>query len=153
MPGTATERELKLTDRDMAALRVFSVSPTLHKLREAVLETREVSESSWLLLLLSVRKAGLGPRAEEGSFYCLESWVCLAALPPSLNLPHSSGEGQGRTWRCVPALGRGFVLRLPLPLPHAQPRDVKHGLSWAESCNSTGLIPIPSRLLHSSPPA
>lgn len=67
IPGTAAERELKL----MAAARMSSVSPTLQKLREAVLETREVSEFSRLLVLLSVRKAGLGPRAKEGSFYCL----------------------------------------------------------------------------------
>lgn len=46
------------------------------------------------LLLLSVRRAGLGSRAKEGSFYCLPSWVCLAAFPPSVNLLNSKGRAR-----------------------------------------------------------
>lgn len=48
------------------------------------------------LPLLSVRRPGLGSRAKEGSFYCLQSWVCLAALPPSVNLLNPKGRaGEG----------------------------------------------------------
>lgn len=59
IPGTAAERELKLTDRDMAALRVFSVSLTLQKLGEAVLEIREVSELPDCCSFYPLEKLGL----------------------------------------------------------------------------------------------